>query len=91
LNEVARSYTHTLCVISLVVLTFILDKVLVGFLEISYHIASMISNVIDTYEGEHLSNILVYEFEHRKKKGGMCMVKVSCSQGPGWFHRCKVY
>jgi len=46
-NEVARSYTHNLCVISIVVLTFILDMVLVGFLEISYHIPSMTCKVID--------------------------------------------
>ena len=90
MNEVARLYTHNLCVISLVVLTFILDIVLVGFLEISYHIPSMTSKVIDTYEGEHLSNILVYEFEHITKKGGMCVIKVSFSQGPGWFHGSKV-
>jgi len=82
---------HNLCVISLVVLTFILDTVLVGFLEISYHIPSMTCKVIDVYEGEHLSNILVYEFEHITKKGGMCVIEVSFSQGPGWFHGSKVY
>jgi hypothetical protein len=51
---------HNLCVIFLVVLTFILDIVPVGFLEISYHIPSMSCKVIKTYEGEHLSIILVY-------------------------------
>jgi len=83
LNEVARSYMHNLCVISLVMLTFILDIVLVGFLEISYHIPAMTCKVIDAYEGEHQSNILVYEFEYIMKKGGMCVIKVSFSQGPG--------
>jgi len=71
-------------------LTFIPDRVLVGFLEISYHIPSMTCKVIDGYEDEHLSNILVYEFEHVTKKGGLCVIKVSFSQGPGWFHGSKV-
>jgi len=81
---------HNLCVISLVMLTFILDIVLVGFLEISYHIPSMTCKVIDAYESEHLSNILVYELEHIPKKGRMCVIKVSFSHGPGWFHGSKV-
>jgi hypothetical protein len=90
MNEVGRSYTHNFCVISLVVLTFILDIVLVGFLEISSHIPSMTCKVMEAYEGEHLSHILVYEFEHITKKGGMCVIKVTFSQGPGWFHGSKV-
>jgi hypothetical protein len=90
LNKVAWSYTHNLYVIYLVVLIFILDIVLVWFLEISYHIASMTCKVIDTYEGEHLSNILVYELEHITKKDGMCVIKFSLSQGLGWFHGSKV-
>jgi len=90
LNEVARSYTCNLSVVSLVVLTFILEIVLVGFLEISYHIPSMTCKVIDVYEGEHLSNMLVYEFEHITKKGRMCVIKVFVSHGPGWFHGSKV-
>ena len=90
MNEVGRSYTHNLCVISLVVLTFILDIVLVGFLEISSHIPSMTCKVMEAYEGEHLSHILVYEFEHITKKGGMCVIKVSLCQGPDWFHGSKV-
>ena len=90
MNEVTRWYMHNLCVISLVVLTFILDTVLVGFLEISYHIPSMTCKVIDVYEGEHLSNILVYEFEHITKQGGMCVIMVSFSQGQGWFHGSNV-
>jgi hypothetical protein len=64
LSEVARPYTNNLCVIFLVVLTFILDIVLVGFLEISYHIPSIICEVMEVYEGEHLSNILLYGFNH---------------------------
>ena len=90
MNEVARLYTHNLCVISLVILTFKLDIVLVGFLEISYHNPSMTCKVIDAYEGEHLSNILVYEFEHITKKDSMCVIKISFAQGPGWFHGSKV-
>jgi len=90
MNEVGRSYTHNFCVISLVVLTIILDIVLVGLLEISAHIPSMTCKVMEAYEGEYLSHILVYEFEHITKKGGMCVSKVSVSQGPGWFHGSKV-
>jgi len=90
LNEIARSEMHNLCVLSLVMLTFILDIVLVGFLEISYHIPSMICKVMEVYEGDHLSHILVYEFKHITKKGGMCVMKVSFSQGLGCFHGSKV-
>jgi len=89
LSEVARSYSHNLCVIFLVILTFILDIVLVGFLEISYHIPSKICKVIEAYEGEHVSYIVVYGFQHITKKGGMCVIKVSFSQ-LGWFHGSKV-
>ena len=90
MNEVGRSYMDNYCLISLVMLTFILDIVLVGFLEISSHIPSMTCKVMEAYEGEHLSHILVYEFEHITKKGGMCVIKVSFSQGLGWFHGSKV-
>jgi hypothetical protein len=90
LNEVARSYTNNLCVIFLVVLTFILDIVLFGFLEISYHIPCMTCKVKEVYKGQHLSHILVYEFEHLRKKGGMCVIKVSFSYGAGLFHGSKV-
>jgi hypothetical protein len=86
MNEVGRSYTHNFCVISLVMLTFILNIVLVGFLQISSHIPSMTCKVMEAYEGEHLSHILVYKFEDITKKGGMCVIEVSFSQGPGWFH-----
>ena len=86
MTKVARSSMHNLCVIALVVLTFILDIVLVAFLEISDHIPSMTCTVIDAYEGEQKSNIIVYEFEHIAKKGWMCATKVSFSQGPGWYH-----
>jgi len=89
LSEVARSYTDNLCVIFLIMITFILDIVLVGFVEISYHITSMTCIVTEAYEGEHQSNILVYGFEHITKKGGMCVFKVSFSQ-PGWFHQSEV-
>jgi len=66
-------------------LTFILDINLVGFLEISYHIPSMICKVMEAYEGEHLSNLLIYGFEHITKNGGMWVSMVTFSQ-PGWFH-----
>jgi len=72
------------------VLTFILAIVLVGFLEISYHIPSMTCEVIDADEGQHLSIILVYDFEHITKKGGICVSKVSVSEGLGRFHGSKV-
>ena len=52
-------------------------------LEISYHIPSTTVKVMGAHEGEHLSNILLYEFEHTTKKCGMCVIKVSFSQGPG--------
>ena len=70
-------------------LTFTLDIVLVGLLEISYHIPSMTCKVMEAYKGEHLSNIIVYEFELMTKKGRMCVVKDSVSQS-GWFHGSKV-
>jgi len=72
------------------VLTFTLDIVPVGFLEISFHVPCMTCEVIDAYEGEHIAIILVYEFEHIRKKGGMCVIEVSFSQGAGWFHGSKV-
>ena len=50
----------------------------------------MICKVIDAYEGEHLSNFLVYEVEHITKQGGMCVIEVSFSHSPGWFHGLKV-
>jgi len=71
------------------VLTFILDTVLVGFLEISYHMPSLICKVMEAYKGEHLSNLLVDGFEHITKKGGMCVIEVSFSQ-LGWFYGSKV-
>jgi hypothetical protein len=43
----------------------------------------MTCKVMEAYEGEHLSHILVYEFEHITKKGGMYVIKVSFSHGPG--------
>ena len=69
-------------------LTIILDIVLVGFLEISYHMPCMICKVMEAYEGEHLSNLLVYGFGHITKKGGMCEIKVFFSQS-GWFNGSK--
>jgi len=48
----------------------------------------MICKVMEVYEDEHLSNLLVYGFEHITKKGGMCVIKVSFAQ-PGRFHGSK--
>jgi len=59
-------------------------------LEISYHIPSTTVKVMGAYEGEHLPNILVYEFKHITKKGGMCVIMVSFSLGLVWFHGSKV-
>jgi hypothetical protein len=67
LNEVARSYTPNLCVTLLVMQTFIMDIVLVGFLEISYHIPSITCIGMEVYEGERLYIILVYDYEHITK------------------------
>jgi len=61
LSQVATLYMHNLCVISLVMLTFILEIVLVGFLEISYHITAVTYKVMEADEGEYLSTILVYD------------------------------
>jgi len=58
--------------------------------EISYHIPSTTVKVMGAHKGEHLSNLLVYEFDHITKKGGMCVIMVSFSQGLGWFHGSKV-
>jgi len=71
------------------VLTFILDTIPVGFLEISYALPPITFKVVKAYEGEHLSNILVYEFEHMPKKGRMCVFEDSFSE-PDWFHGSKV-
>jgi len=63
-NKVAMLSMHSCCVISLVMLTFLLDIVLLGCLEISYHIPSITIKVIEAYKGGHVSNILLYEFKH---------------------------
>jgi len=43
----------------------------------------MTCKVMEAYEGEHLSYILVYEFYHITKEGGICEIKISFSQGLG--------
>jgi hypothetical protein len=83
LIEVARLYRHNIHVLSLLMQTLTLDIVLVGFLEILYHIPSMTCKAIEVYEGEHLSHILAFEFKHITKKGGMCVMQVVLSQSPG--------
>jgi len=80
---------HIICIVSLVALHFIQDNVLVVFLEISYCIPSMAFKDSEQYECEHLSIIVVYEFKHITKIGGMCVIKVYVSQ-PGWFHELMV-
>jgi len=71
------------------VLTFILDVVHVGFLEILYHIPSTICEVITAYEGEHLSIMRVYEIKHICNNSRMCVIMVSRSQ-LGMFPESKV-
>jgi hypothetical protein len=55
LNVIARSYMYNLFVLFLVVLIFILDIVLAGFLEISYQIPCKIYEVTEVYKGEYLA------------------------------------
>jgi hypothetical protein len=55
---------------------------------ISDHIPLMICKVMELYEGEHQTKILVYGFEHITKKGGMCVIEISLCQ-LGWFHGSK--
>jgi hypothetical protein len=45
---------------------------------------------MEAHEGEHLSKILVYEFEHITKQGGMSAIKVSFCQASVGFRvqRC---
>jgi hypothetical protein len=80
---------HNICVIFLVMLTNIVRIDLVGFLEISYPITSMTCIVMEVFEGEQLSNIPVFDFEYITMKGGMSVIKVSCSQ-LDWFNRSNV-
>ena len=82
---VARSYTHNFCVLSLVVVTFIPYIVLVRFLEISYHIPSMTSRVMEAYEGDHLSSIPLHEINHVTQTSGICVINLFFCQ-LGWSH-----
>ena len=66
-----------------------LKMVLVGYLEISFHITSMTFKVVEAYEGEHLSTILVDQFKHKAKKHGKCIIKISFSQ-PDWMNGSEV-
>ena len=50
---------HYLCILSLVMLTIILEIVLVWFLQISYHTPLITIKVIVAYKDEDISNILV--------------------------------
>jgi len=80
---------QNLYVISLVMLSFLLDIVLVGFLEILYHNPPITFDVLEAYQCDHETNILGYKFKHIPNKCGMFMIKVSFSQ-PGWHHGSKV-
>lgn len=44
---------------------------------------------MEGYEGEQLTNIVGFEFEHITKKRGMCVIKVAVSL-PDLFHGGKV-
>jgi len=44
---------------------------------------------MESFEGEHLSNMIVFEFQHITMKYWMHVIKVSFSQ-PGWFDALKV-
>jgi hypothetical protein len=80
LTNDARSHPHTICAIFPVVLTFIQDIEVFRLLVISYHILSMTCKVMEAYKGEHLSNVLVYEFQHITTTGRMCVFKDSFSE-----------
>lgn len=57
-----------------------LDIVLVGILEISHHIPSIIFKVLEPYDVEHVvSIILVYKFGSTAKKGRLDVIDVSVS------------
>lgn len=90
LNDVAQSYVHNVCVISLVMLTVTLCIVQVGIPEILYHTPSMTCEVMEAYKCALPSNILQYEIKHLTKKDGMYVIVVSFSQW-GWFHGSKVH
>ena len=59
-------------------------------MERSYHIPSTTVKVMGAHTGEHISNIPAYALEHITKKAGICVIEVSFSQGPVWFHGSKV-
>jgi hypothetical protein len=61
LYQVARSYTPNMHAILYSVLTWILDIVLGGLLEISFHMPLMTSKVLGVYNDKHLCNMLVYK------------------------------
>ena len=87
---VARLCTYNLHVTSIVVLTFNTGHSFhwVPGDIISY--PSMTFRLMDAYKGEHISHILVHEFRHRTKKGGMSVIRMSCFQARVGFinQRC---
>jgi hypothetical protein len=75
LNNIASLYTHNLCVSIIVILAFILDSVLLKFLEILYDVPSMTCNIMEAYKGDHLSNIVVYESENKQSNMGWVRIR----------------
>jgi hypothetical protein len=73
-DEDVRLYPHNLYVIFVVVLTFMLDIVLAGFLVLLYHIPCMTCIFTKAYEGKYQSHFLEYEFAHIVKIGGICVI-----------------
>jgi hypothetical protein len=49
----------------------------VWFWVTSYHASSMTSEVREAYKGEHVSNIVVFDFNHITVKHGMLMIVAS--------------
>jgi hypothetical protein len=50
----------------------------------------MTLRLTETYKREHLFNIIVFEYEHKTNNCEMCIIKLSFSPSPGWFHGSKV-
>lgn len=52
MNKVTRLYSGNICIIFIIKLTFIQDRVLVRVLEVSYDIPSMMCTVMEAYDGQ---------------------------------------
>lgn len=66
-----------------------LDMVLPRLLEISSNISCTMIIVMNSYEGEYLWNIQLYNFEQIAKQGRRCVFKVAFSQ-LGCIHESKM-